>query len=68
MRNGEIFIQYDDHTAVRVWLNGNIPHSRYDDEMHGFFVDDVTGETLAEYNLYQTAGNSKATEFENKNK
>ena len=57
VRSGEIFIQYDDHTAVRVWL-----------KMHGFFVDDVTGETLAEYNLYQTAGNSKATEFENKNK
>lgn len=67
VRNGEIFIQYDDNSNVRVWLKGNIPHSRYDDEMHGFFVDDRTGETLAEYDLYQTMGNSKPTEFETKN-
>ena len=67
VRNGEIFIQYDDNSNLRVWLKGNIPHSRYDDEMHGFFVDDRTGETLAEYDLYQTMGNGKPTVFETTN-
>lgn len=67
VRNGEIFIQYDDNSNLRVWLKGNIPHSRYDDEMHGFFVDDRTGETLAEYDLYQTMDNGKPTVFETTN-
>ena len=67
VRNGEIFIQYNDNSNLRVWLKGNIPHSRYDDEMHGFFVDDRTGETLAEYDLYQTMGNGKPTVFETTN-
>ena len=48
VRNGEIYIQYDDY-------------------MQGYFVDDITGETLAEYRLRQTYGNSKQTNFDEQN-
>ncbi|MGI6222570.1 MAG: hypothetical protein ACOYJG_03055 [Prevotella sp.] len=65
--NGEIFIQYDGYSNRRVVLDGNIPLSRDDDYMRGYFVDDITGETLAEYQLSQTYGNSKQTEYEDNN-
>ena len=32
-----------------------------------YFVDDITGETLAEYRLRQTYGNSKQTNFDEQN-
>lgn len=67
VRNGEIYIQYDDYSNRRVVLDGNIPLSRNDDYMQGYFVDDITGETLAEYRLRQTYGNSKQTNFDEQN-
>lgn len=59
VKDGDIYIQFDDRSNRRVVMDGNIPLARTDDYMRGYFVDYYTGERLAYYNLRQVYGNSK---------